>query len=120
MESEASGYLPSCCLIDPYHGFFNYGGTFYVFSLLVLGTLTVAVQGIQTNAFAAHEGPYFYHEGLESSFDNVSKDTGGLNDVVQEFLALTAELSEIADSGISQSQGTVGDFIDPCPYPQCF
>ena len=35
-----------------------------VFSVLLLGAIAVAAQGIQTNAFAAHNGVYFEDEGL--------------------------------------------------------
>ncbi len=43
-----------------------------VFSVLLLGAIAVAAQGIQTNAFAANSGVYFEDEGLirQSSFMN--------------------------------------------------
>ncbi len=65
-----------------------------VFSVLLLGAIAVAAQGIQTNAFAAHNGVYFEDEGLirQSSFTNTD-DTGDVLSIV--------------------------DNLDPCPYPAC-
>ncbi len=65
-----------------------------VFSVLLLGAIAVAAQGIQTNAFAAHNGVYFEDEGLihQSSFMNTD-ETGNESSIV--------------------------DNLDPCPYPSC-
>ena len=85
-----------------------------VFSVLLLGTIAVAASGIQTNAFAYNSGPYFYHEGLESSFTNTDDTRKDVNEVIKELRATIDELSKTAQSS------SVDENLDACPIDICF
>lgn len=90
-----------------------------MFTLLLLGAIGMAAQGILTNAFAAHQGDYFYHEGLKSNWliEN-NNSIGDVNEVMKDLRINLQQLKTIIDSGEVTVESSFVD-LDACPYPTC-
>ena len=90
------------------------------FTLFLLGAIGMAAQGILTNAFAAHQGEYFYHEGLKENWliENNSNSIGDVNEVMKDLRISLQQLKGMIDSGEVNQESTFVD-LDSCPYPAC-
>ena len=90
------------------------------FTLFLLGAIGMAAQGILTNAFAAHQGEYFYHEGLKENWliENNSNSIGDINEVMKELRITLERLKTMINSDEITLEPTIAD-LDSCPYPAC-
>ena len=91
-----------------------------MFTLFLLGAIGMAAQGILTNAFAAHQGEYFYHDGLKENWliENNSNSIGDVNEVMKDLRINLQQLKTMIDSGEVTVEPTFVD-LDACPYPTC-